>query len=224
VAASLSTPTLFSIAKDLTKMQVQASVDEADIGNVKTGQRVVFTVDAFRADTFAGTVKEIRLRPAVTANVVTYTTIIDAPNRELKLKPGMTASITIYTKELNNVLLVPAKATVFKPDSILSKTYTIQQDPPGNKMKITADSVRNITGATGFVWLKKDNTITRQQVITGMDDETQIQVLSGLSPDDEIVTGYQQLKATTKSTEKSPFMPSRPSRSTRKNSSVTPPK
>jgi len=99
VAASFNTPTLFSIAKDLAQMQVRAAVDEADIGNVKTGQRVSFTVDAFPDDVFEGRLLEIRLQPTVSANVVTYTTIINAPNDQLKLKPGMTANITIYTKE-----------------------------------------------------------------------------------------------------------------------------
>ena len=129
VASSFNTPTLFSIAKDLTKMQVQASVDEADIGNVAKGQRVIFSVDAFPADTFSGIVKEIRLRSSVSSNVVTYTTIIDAPNDQMKLKPGMTANITIYTKELNNVLLISARALSFQPDSVLAKIYTIQGMP-----------------------------------------------------------------------------------------------
>lgn len=207
VAASLSTPTLFSIARDLTKMQVQASVDEADIGNVRTGQRVEFTVDAFPADTFPGTVKEIRLRPSVSANVVTYTTIIDSPNPDLKLKPGMTASITVYTKETDSVLLVPAKAIVFQPDSVLAERYSIRQETRGQKQPGAADSSVSVTGNRGFVWLKKGNDITRQPVITGMDDETQVEILSGLRPADEIVTGYQQLKVTKKSTAKSPFMP-----------------
>ena len=121
VASSFNTPTLFSIAKDLTKMQVQASVDEADIGNVSKGQRVIFSVDAFPSDTFSGIVKEIRLRSSVSSNVVTYTTIIDAPNDQMKLKPGMTANITIYTKELNNVLLISARALSFQPDSVSGK-------------------------------------------------------------------------------------------------------
>ncbi|WP_300490542.1 efflux RND transporter periplasmic adaptor subunit, partial [Flavobacterium sp.] len=119
VAASLNTPTLFSIAKDLTKMQVQASVDEADVGNVKVGERASFSVDAFPGDVFTGTVIEVRLQPTISSNVVTYTTIINAPNDDLKLKPGMTANIVIYTKEIKNTLLVSAKAIAFQPDSTL---------------------------------------------------------------------------------------------------------
>ena len=99
VAASFSTPTLFTIAKDLTKMQVVANVDEADIGNVKVGQRVTFTVDAYPTDIFDGTVTQVRLNPTTTSNVVTYQVIVNAPNPALKLKPGLTANITIFTME-----------------------------------------------------------------------------------------------------------------------------
>src|SRR5581483_1935202 len=95
VAATLNTPTLFIIAKDLTKMQVQAAVDEADIGNVQAGQRVTFNVDAFPDNVFEGRVNEVRLRPSVSSNVVTYATIVDAPNQDMKLKPGMTANISV---------------------------------------------------------------------------------------------------------------------------------
>src|ERR1700748_2208928 len=125
VAASFSTPTLFVIAKDITKMKVEANVDEADIGDVKKGNRASFTVDAFINDQFGGTVEDVRLHPSVSANVVTYTTIINAPNNDMKLKPGMTANIVIYTKEVNNAMLIPAKALAFAPDSSLMKDYQI---------------------------------------------------------------------------------------------------
>jgi len=135
VAASFSTPTLFTIAKDITKMQVEANVDEADIGDVAKGERVSFTVDAFINDQFNGTVEDIRLRPSVSANVVTYTTIIDAPNADMKLKPGMTANIIIYTKEVNNAMLIPAKALQFTPDSSLLTDYQIVGKVGGHKGK-----------------------------------------------------------------------------------------
>src|SRR5882757_2951822 len=128
VAASFNTPTFFTIAKDITKMQVQANVDEADIGNVVHGQRVTFTVDAFLDDVFQGAVDQVRLKPVTSANVVTYTTIINAPNDDQKLKPGMTANVTIYTKEVNNALLISAKALKFEPDASLAKKYTIVAD------------------------------------------------------------------------------------------------
>ncbi len=215
VAASLNTPTLFSIAKDLSKMQVQAAVDEADIGNVKSGQRVMFSVDAFPADTFAGIVKEVRLRPSVSSNVVTYTTIIDAPNDNLKLKPGMTANITIYTKEISNALLISAKAIAFRPDSLVTRKYTVERHgggKPGQQRPSGAPDSLAQEGTPAFVWLKKDSTITGKRIVTGMTNETQVQVLSGLSPSDIIVTGYRQLSVSKgkSNTEKSPFLPSRP--------------
>ena len=194
VASSFNTPTLFSIAKDLTKMQVQASVDEADIGNVAKGQRVIFSVDAFPSDTFSGIVKEIRLRSAVSSNVVTYTTIIDAPNDQMKLKPGMTANITIYTKELNNVLLISARALSFQPDSVLSKIYTIQGTPQPHNGKRgksrqgqkaatgTVSKANNDSATKAFIWIKKDSSLVVHRITTGMDDETEVQVLSGLDP------------------------------------------
>lgn len=115
VAAGFSTPKLFTIANDLTQMQVQASVDEADIGQVKDGDNVTFTVDAYPDLTFKGKVTQVRLEPVTSNNVVTYTVVIQAPNPDLKLMPGMTANITINTQEANDVLLVPSKALLFKP-------------------------------------------------------------------------------------------------------------
>lgn len=238
VAASFSTPTLFSIAKDLTKMQVQASVDEADIGNVKKGQRVIFTVDAFPDDSFQGTVLEVRLKPTTSSNVVNYTTIIDAPNADMKLKPGMTANITIYTKEIPNALIVSAKALHFQPDSVLGKIYQVQggkmtpmHDKPmtegngktGNTPAIHADS--SVNENKGLVWVKKDTSIIATPVTMGMNDETEVQILSGLNENDIVVTGYEQLskkEAKQKSTASSPFMPKRPGGNNRRNNPPPP--
>jgi HlyD family secretion protein len=224
VAASLSTPTLFSIARDLTKMQVQASVDEADIGHVKQGQRVVFTVDAFPNDTFSGTVKEIRLRPSVSSNVVTYTTIVDAPNDGLKLKPGMTASITVFTKEVKNILLVSAQAVSFQPDSTVRAKYPVggttgalATSPTGNIGSIDA-------GNQAFVWLKKDSMLVHQPVVTGITDETKVQILSGVTETDEVVTGYQvaNKQASAFKGTSSPFMPKPPGGNNKKNNQGPP--
>lgn len=123
VAASYSTPTLFTIAHDLTQMKVEADVDEADIGQVKVGQKVTFSVDAYIDDVFYGEVQQIRLQPTTTNNVVTYTVIITAYNPELKLLPGMTASVTIVTEEETG-LAVPTEALSFKP----SEEFLSQQD------------------------------------------------------------------------------------------------
>lgn len=117
VAASFNTPEIFTIAQDLTQMQVEADIDESDIGMIRQGQRVEFDVDAFPDEKFAGTVEQIRLSPVTTSNVVTYTVIINAPNPDKKLLPGMTANIVIYAEEIKDVLTIPYKATKFTPDA-----------------------------------------------------------------------------------------------------------
>ncbi|MCS4304908.1 efflux RND transporter periplasmic adaptor subunit [Chryseobacterium sp. BIGb0232] len=216
VASSFSTPTLFSIAKDLTKMRVRASVDEADIGNVKVGQKVTFTVDAFPDETFDGEVAEVRLHPTVSSNVVNYTTIINADNPELKLKPGMTANITIYTQIIDNIMKIPVAATSFRPDSLVIQKYKINS-PFANgkkhekgqwkKQKTKGMDKKNEMG----VWvIAKDSTISRKKIKTGMDNDTEMQVISGLDKNDNIITGYKLLsKKSSGGQAKSPFMPQR---------------
>lgn len=244
VAASFSTPTLFVLAKDITKMEVEANVDEADIGDVKAGERASFTVDAFINDQFAGTVEDIRLHPSVSSNVVTYTTIINAPNDDMKLKPGMTASIIIYTKEVNNALLIPAKALSFTPDSALMKDYEIvgKVGHKGNKKRgggqggnaaagsagnggandntaamHTAKSRKDSSGVnrqTAIVWVLQGKKIVRKKIQTGLNDNTQVEVLSGLTADDAVITGVTggASSSSTAATKPgaSPFMPQRP--------------
>jgi HlyD family secretion protein len=213
VASSFSTPTLFSIAKDLTKMQVRASVDEADIGNVKVGQKATFTVDAFPDEIFKGEVSEVRLHPTVSSNVVNYTTIINADNSSLKLKPGMTANITIYTQVLENVMKVPTSATSFAPDSLVIKKYKVNSPfahgKKGKEKKQNTDTAGKNNEAG--VWIiGKDSTISRKKIKTGMDNDTEIQVISGLDKNDNIITGYKLLsKKSSGNAGKSPFMPQR---------------
>lgn len=231
VAASFNTPTLFSIARDLTKMQVRASVDEADIGNVKFGERATFTVDAFPNDVFNGSVEEVRLQPLVSANVVTYTTIINAPNKELKLKPGMTANIVIYTIEKQNALLIPAGAVNYTPDPSLSKTFIIvPADTARNKnartdtagkvskkwsndtSKVKKDSAEIYKKA--FIWVLRGDTILQRKILTGLDDDVHIEVIHGISDTAKIITGVetvQQAQDASGSSNQSPFMPRRPS-------------
>ncbi|SMO83956.1 HlyD family secretion protein [Chryseobacterium rhizoplanae] len=215
VASSFSTPTLFSIAKDLTKMRVRASVDEADIGNVKVGQKATFTVDAFPDEIFDGEVSEVRLHPTVSSNVVNYTTIINADNSGLKLKPGMTANITIYTQVLNNIMKIPVAATSFRPDSLIIKKYKINSPFANGKKhekgqwKKQGKETENKSEAA--VWIiAKDSTISRKKIKTGMDNDTEIQVVSGLNKNDNIITGYKVLsKKSSGGQAKSPFMPQR---------------
>jgi HlyD family secretion protein len=232
VASSLNTPTLFVIANDLTKMQVQAAVDEADIGNVKNGQRVTFTVDAFPDNVFEGRVNEVRLRPSVSSNVVTYSTIIDAPNDDMKLKPGMTANISVFTQEIQNAMLVSAKATRFKPDSSLQKKYTIEggglqgaqrkgamrigstapKDSAGVRGSGKRDSLHTDTvEKTAIVWIKKDSTLSRRRIKIGLSDDANVQVLSGLQVDDIVVAGSHTAETAAKGSgaPRSPFMPAR---------------
>lgn len=215
VASSFSTPTLFSIAKDLTKMRVRASVDEADIGNVKVGQKATFTVDAFPDETFDGQVSEVRLHPTVSSNVVNYTTIINADNSGLKLKPGMTANITIYTQVVENVMKIPAAATSFRPDSLVIKKYKINS-PFANGKKHEKGQWKQQNKGTekkneAAVWIiEKDSTISRKKIKTGMDNDTEIQVVSGLNKNENIITGYKVLsKKSSGGQAKSPFMPQR---------------
>ncbi|MDR4954031.1 efflux RND transporter periplasmic adaptor subunit [Chryseobacterium sp. ES2] len=225
VASSFSTPTLFSIAKDLTKMRVRASVDEADIGNVKVGQKATFTVDAFPDETFDGEVSEVRLHPTVSSNVVNYTTIINADNSSLKLKPGMTANITIYTQVLDNIMKIPVAATSFRPDSLVIKKYKVNASFAYGKKHEKRQGKNQNKGTENkneaAVWvIAKDSTISRKKIKTGMDNDTEIQVVSGLNKNDNIITGYKVLsKKSSGGQAKSPFMPQRRGSGNNRNSS-----
>jgi HlyD family secretion protein len=172
VAASFNTPELFTIAKDLTNMQVVANVDEADIGGVKEGDRVTFTVDAYPDDTFEGTVKQVRLEATTTNNVVTYEVVISAPNADLKLKPGLTANVTIYTQERSGVLAVANKALRFTPT----------KETVGKDMKIVDCKGKN------KVWTLNGNTLTAHPVTIGQTDGINTEITKGLKQGDKIVT------------------------------------
>lgn len=212
VASSFNTPMLFSIAKDLRKMQVRASVDEADIGNVKKGQDVSFTVDAFPDNIFKGVVDEVRLQPIVTANVVTYTTIIDAENDDLKLKPGMTANVTIFLQQDSSAMLVPAGALTFKPDSALTGQYQIVTDEAGKIEIPPAERESNFPPEQQTIWVLNGNRIVMKNILTGMNDNINVQVLAGVSKDDKVIdgiTGGSDNTEKVQAEERSPFMPSR---------------
>lgn len=172
VAASFNTPELFTIAKDLTNMQVVANVDEADIGGVKEGNRVTFTVDAYPDDTFEGTVKQVRLEATTTNNVVTYEVVISASNADLKLKPGLTANVTIYTQERSGVLAVANKALRFTPT----------KETVGKDMKIVDCKGKN------KVWTLNGNTLTAHPVTIGQSDGINTEITKGLKQGDKIVT------------------------------------
>ena len=133
VASSLQAPVLFQIANDLTKMQVECSVDEADIGSVKEGQNVSFTVDAYPKDSFRGKVKQVRYSPEVVSNVVTYTTIVEVDNPDMKLRPGMTATVSIVTGEARNKLLIPNTALRFNPNLSPEEMRALFQEMRGGQ-------------------------------------------------------------------------------------------
>ncbi len=206
VAASLSTPTLFTIAQDLKEMQVEADVDEADIGQVKEGQRVTFTVDAYLGETFEGEVTQVRLDPTVTSNVVTYTVVIKADNPDLKLKPGLTATISIYTLELNEVLTAEAKAINFKPETETLATYNLQHQLSENS------STSSKTETTLWV-LESNGAITPKTVTLGASDGVNVQVLSGVLKGEKLVyslKGVSKSEASVSAKSESPFMPQKP--------------
>ena len=174
VAASFNTPELFSIAQDLTDMRVIADIDEADIGGVKEGQRVSFTVDAFPDDHFEGQVTQVRQQATTESNVVTYEVVISAPNKDLKLKPGLTANVTIFTMEKNDVMAVPSKALRFIPtEALLEKGQTISDCEGDHK-----------------VWTLEDNTFKAHKVEIGTSNGVMTEIISGIPEGMEILTDF----------------------------------
>ena len=208
VAASFNAPTLFTIANDLTQMEVQADIDEADIGKVKDGQRVEFTVDAYTETIFNGVVSEVRIQPVITSNVVTYTVIINAPNPDKKLMPGMTASIRVFTDEMQGALTVPGKALRFTPDPGVLANYLSSHAASG--IRSAPASVKAPAG----VWIKSGDQIHPAAVETGLDNGSLVEIKSGLQAGDEVILSMAQTGGTTEvktsNAAKSPFMPTPP--------------
>ena len=174
VAASFNTPELFVIAQDLTNMRVIADIDEADIGGVKEGQRVSFTVDAFPDDHFEGQVTQVRQQATTESNVVTYEVVISAPNNDLKLKPGLTANVTIYTLEKNDVLAVPAKALRFQPnEAFLQKGETIEDCEGDHKL-----------------WTKEGSVFKAHKVEIGTTNGMMTEIISGIKEGTEVLSDF----------------------------------
>ena len=241
VAASFSTPTMFIIAKDLKNMQVEADVDEADIGQVAVGQRVVFTVDAYPTLSFEGTVGQIRLQPTVTNNVVTYTVIINAPNPDEKLFPGMTASVTIITQS-ETAPVVPLEAMNFQPTPDLFKSLDRPEPPQigdmpidmpkgaprkgkfppmgggmrppmGGDMRSPMPDKAMPSADAKMVWVKNGNSIHPRPVETGLSDGVNSIIIHGLQEGDTIVlNATTEVKQTRKAPGSNPFMPGPPPR------------
>lgn len=217
VASSFNTPTLFTIANNLTEMQVEANVDEADIGQVKVGQPVTFTVDAFPEDVFTGTVKQVRLEPTVTSNVVTYTVIIDAPNPEEKLFPGMTASVSIIVNKEVGVS-VPMEALYFTPDmsmmEVMKKKGMEFKGLYANQEELT-QSLRDVESKT--VWVKHQNVVEQKKVRTGLNDGAKALIEEGVREGEEVVVSITEMKMPGKSQKEgnNPFMMGPPQRKQR---------
>ena len=230
VAASFNTPTLFTIVNDLTQMEVQTSVDEADIGKVQQGQRVEFTVDAYSDMKFEGTVSQVRLQPVTTNNVVTYVVILSAPNPEKKLMPGMTASATIYVEEKGNALILSGKAVRFTPDQAYLMKMFAKMQSDGSMPKIPAGApagmpntisgqpvavmaagmpadMTNSDPKTKTVWIKDEKMVLRPAIIKiGIDNGSSIEVISGLKEGDEVIISMENssAKTTAKKTDNGP--------------------
>ncbi len=228
VAASFSTPTLFTIAEDLRQMQVEANVDEADIGNVKIGQRVTFTVDAYQGEEFSGTVTQVRMNATTTSNVVTYKVIVKADNPDEKLLPGLTATISIYTLELKDVLTVSSQAFNFNPNMQMLKSYNAQFSsespnneqkmgpPPSEKEQLTSNQHQKT------LWVKDSKGLHPTQVTVGSNDGINTEIINGLKTGDEIaISMAYQVKGMTAQKEgssESPFMPKPPGKKNSDNS------
>ena len=245
VAASMSTPTLFVIAKDLSQMKVMAAVDEADIGQVKAGQKVTFTVDAFQEDTFKGSVQEVRLNPTTTSNVVTYTVVITAENPEQKLLPGMTATCTIVTQEIEDAIAIPVKALKFTPadGTPMADPKDMPRPPrpeggefakgdfPPPPGKIGPPGGPGKFGPPGtfkkrsgekpkgtLVWINIDGKAAPRPVKTGISDGVNVQILKGLSVGDSVVVSQESISdaKSEKSETSNPFMPGPPGKKKKK--------
>lgn len=175
VAASFNTPELFVIAQDLTDMRVIADIDEADIGGVKEGQRVSFTVDAFPDDTFEGAVTQVRQEATTESNVVTYEVVISAPNADLKLKPGLTANVTIYTLEKNDVLAVPSKSLRFQPnEALLQKGESISDCEGDHKL-----------------WTKEGPVFKAHKVEVGTSNGVMTEITGGIPAGTEVLADFE---------------------------------
>ena len=204
VVSSMNVANLYVIA-DLENMRVVGNVDEADIGQVKVGQHVTFTVDAYPNDIFEGTVTQVRLNPTTTSNVVTYEVIVNAPNPDLKLIPGMTANLTIYTLELENTIAVPLKALKFTPIAHDDESGLPKPVPLSQPVKSS-------------VWIEKGNELIQTSVELGVANNIYQQITSGLKPGDKVALQYIESAGNTskKKQEENPFLP-KPRSANRKN-------
>jgi HlyD family secretion protein len=195
VAASMSAPTLFVVANDLTDMQVKASVDEADVGKIRNGQAVTFTVDAYPQETFTGVVSQVRLEPVVQQNVVSYVTVISVPNPDGKLKPGMTASVTIEVARAENAVKVPNAALRFQPSA----------------GAVPASAQPAYAGSGRRVWTLSDGQLHPVPVRPGVSDGISTAIAAGeVAENMVVITGMAASTVAPAASGSSPLIPQRP--------------
>lgn len=209
VVSNMNVANLYTIA-DLDNMQVIGNVDEADIGQVKVGQAVTFSVDAYPDELFEGKVTQVRLNPTTESNVVTYEVVVDAPNPEHKLIPGLTANLTIYVMREQNALLLPSKVFTFKPE--LSEKYKDLPRVEGTEKALHLGADRKC------VWVVKDNKLIPTAVTVGASNGMNVQILAGLKEGDVVAADYETASGAPDSPEgeRSPFAPQPPGRNKKK--------
>ncbi len=216
VAASLQAPTLFTIAQDLTRMQVNTSIDEADIGKIKVGQEALFTVDAYPEQSFSGKVSQIRLAPEIVQNVVSYDVIIEVPNPDLLLKPGMTANVTVLVDQRGNVLKVPSGAFRFHPASEEKSSSVRKESNPMAQSIPSSDTGAVKSNPTGsgksgqnVLWILGPQGIPESvPVQIGISDGSFTQVISDkIKPGDKVITGQNNSGPSSNNQQVNPFTP-----------------
>ncbi len=201
VVANMNVANLYTIA-DLDNMQIVGNVDEADIGQVKVGQRVTFSVDAYPDDIFEGKVSQVRLSPTTTSNVVTYEVIVATSNPDHKLIPGLTANLTIYVLEEKDVLMLPSSAFNFKPQA--NENSKLPQPENNGEIKVSGPDEK-------AVWVVKDNKLRSTVVKIGRSNGINTEILAGLTVGEVVATGYETAAPVEKSNEeRSPFAPGPP--------------
>jgi HlyD family secretion protein len=207
VAASMSAPVLFVIARDLSEMRVNASIDEADIGRIVPRQPVTFRVDAYPGEVFTGTVSQVRLQPVVTQNVVSYVTVIDVPNKALKLKPGMTATVSVEIARADDVLRVPSAALRFEPPADMGAESPNHADASAGRSR----QRNGRDGSRGRVWVLEDGHLRPVDVRIGLTDGLITAVTNGeLVERADVVTGMTAPSTAAAPPSSSPLIPQRP--------------
>lgn len=213
VAASLNTPTLFTIASDLSDMQIEALIDETDIGVIREGQKVIFDVDAYPGDTFEGVVSQIRLQPQLVQNVVKYIVIVKVSNPDQKLLPGMTANLTVITDRREDVLTVANAAFLFTPPREMLEEF-VRNIPDSLRQQNRSARGSNQNEGSGqysVLWVKQGDKIFPKRIVKGMTDGVRTEITGeGIAEGDTVIISVGNNGSSNNNTQRSPFLPQRP--------------